>query len=102
ACGRERLELVLATLPGAMERQSDRAALLTALGKLWLLDVPIDWAGFYAGERRLRLALPTYPFERQRYWIEPGKQADTRADVSGIPQEVFERIPDIGNWFFLP
>jgi acyl transferase domain-containing protein len=29
----------------------------------------IDWAGFYANEQRL--PLPTYPFERQRYWIEP-------------------------------
>ena len=45
--------------------------MLSALGRLWLAGSRIDWAGFYAHERRKRLPLPTYPFERQRYWVEP-------------------------------
>ncbi len=41
--------------------------LLEALGKAWGAGVTIDWAAFHAHTRRLRLPLPGYPFERQRY-----------------------------------
>ena len=44
--------------------------LLSALGRLWLAGVTIDWAKFYQNEQRDRIALPTYPFERQRYWVD--------------------------------
>ncbi|MEA2604527.1 MAG: hypothetical protein QOF89_5519 [Acidobacteriota bacterium] len=42
-----------------------------ALGRLWLAGVRVDWPGFYVRQRRRRVLLPTYPFERQRYWLEP-------------------------------
>lgn len=45
--------------------------MLTTLGKYWLAGGQVDWTKFYANERRLRLPLPTYPFERQSYWVEP-------------------------------
>ena len=51
--------------------RDEPAAVLTALGKLWLAGVEIDWKGFRAGENRGRVPLPTYPFERQRYFVEP-------------------------------
>lgn len=43
---------------------------LEAAGRLWLAGVNVDWSAFYAGEQRRRLHLPTYPFERQRYWVD--------------------------------
>ncbi len=49
---------------------SDVAFLLKTLGQLWSVGVEIDWAGFYANEQRSRQPLPTYPFERQRYWVD--------------------------------
>jgi amino acid adenylation domain-containing protein len=49
---------------------SEMAALLEALGRLWASGVEIDWKGFYRGERRRRVSLPTYPFERQKYLID--------------------------------
>ncbi|HEX8352080.1 MAG TPA: acyltransferase domain-containing protein, partial [Pyrinomonadaceae bacterium] len=52
------------------EMQSDLAHALQALGKLWLLGARPDWAQFYARERRRRVLLPTYPFQRRRYWID--------------------------------
>src|SRR6185369_964587 len=64
---------VVASLPQAQDPQPETAVLLAALGRLWLAGVEIDWAGFSSGERRRRLPLPTYPFERQRFWVEPGK-----------------------------
>ncbi|WP_414582658.1 SDR family NAD(P)-dependent oxidoreductase [Scytonema sp. PCC 10023] len=66
-------QVVLPSLRHSYERQPDLALLLKTLGQLWLSGVQIDWSGFYANERRHRLPLPTYPFERQRYWIEPQK-----------------------------
>ena len=34
--------------------------------------LPVSFAGLFAGERRRRIALPGYPFERQRHWIDTG------------------------------
>jgi acyl transferase domain-containing protein len=76
----------VATVRSAWDGQDDSAYLLGALGRLWLAGLGVDWAGFYAHERRRRLALPTYPFERRRYFIdrpgvaprpEPAEQAAT-------------------------
>jgi acyl transferase domain-containing protein len=63
------------------------AAVITALGRLWLAGVEVDWAGFAAGERRHRVPLPTYPFERTRYWLaedvsHPGLRARIRAALA--------------------
>jgi amino acid adenylation domain-containing protein len=52
-------------------REPEAAGLLGALGKLWLAGASVDWAGFYQNEKRSRVTLPTYPFERKRFWIEP-------------------------------
>ncbi len=52
------------------ETGSSVEMLLEALGRLWLGGLDIDWNAFSAGERRRRIPLPTYPFERQRHWIE--------------------------------
>lgn len=62
--------MVLQSVRHPQEEQSDEAFLLTTLGKLWLAGVSIEWKNFYAQERRYRVPLPAYPFERQRYWID--------------------------------
>jgi acyl transferase domain-containing protein len=49
------------------------------LGQLWLAGAMINWNRFHAGDGRRRVALPTYPFERQRYWIEPEPEASEMA-----------------------
>jgi acyl transferase domain-containing protein/acyl carrier protein len=45
--------------------------LLGLLGRLWTQGARIDWLAVHAGEEIRRVPLPTYPFERWRYWIEP-------------------------------
>lgn len=42
-----------------------------ALARMWSVGVDVDWHGFYRHEARSRVSLPSYPFERQRYWIAP-------------------------------
>src|SRR6185369_10352389 len=68
------------TLRPAYERkQADSAFLLGSLAKLWLAGLPIGWAGFAQHEQRNRLWLPTYPFEKKRFWIDPPGVAVTSA-----------------------
>ena len=44
-----------------------------ALAGLWLSGGKVDWKAFHAGEKRRRVPLPAYPFERLRYWVDaPG------------------------------
>jgi acyl transferase domain-containing protein len=45
-------------------------SLLESLGALYVHGFDVDWAGFDRDYRRRKVLLPTYPFERQRYWIE--------------------------------
>src|SRR5678815_4717133 len=56
------------TLRHSYDNEPDQDFLLTTLGKLWLAGIKINWRNFSAGERRRRIPLPTYPFERRRYW----------------------------------
>ena len=44
--------------------------LAEALGRLWLTGVPVDWSGYRDGRTAARVSLPTYQFQRQRYWID--------------------------------
>lgn len=51
-------------------RIDDRKYLVHQLGQLWLHGVTPDWEGYYIGQHRKRVPLPTYPFERQRFPVE--------------------------------
>jgi acyl transferase domain-containing protein len=78
--------------------ESDQQTLQTAMGKLWLSGAKIDWREFYANEDRGRTELPSYPFQRQRYWIEPAKGPGRRA--ARFTPEVERK--DFSDWFYIP
>jgi len=85
--------IALCSARTAQEAQSDEAFLLTTLGRLWLLGNTVNWSGFCAHERRRRLPLPTYPFERQSYWIgTPERVAVEQAGAAA----------DLASWFYTP
>ena len=64
--------VVLSSLRHPRDSQSDVAYMLRTLGQLWTAGVRIEWAALHAHElEHRRIPLPTYPFERQRYWIDP-------------------------------
>ncbi|HEV3458631.1 MAG TPA: amino acid adenylation domain-containing protein, partial [Thermoanaerobaculia bacterium] len=84
---------VISTLPARGDATPEEAFLLGALGRLWLCGIEPDWAGLSAGERRRRVRLPTYPFERQRHWVAPGERPS--AAHGG-------RLPDPADWFYAP
>ena len=63
-------QIAISSLGNTAEVESEWLALTQAIGQLWLAGVEVDWKSFYADETRSRTPLPTYPFERQRYWID--------------------------------
>jgi phthiocerol/phenolphthiocerol synthesis type-I polyketide synthase E len=89
---------VVGSLPHPQDPRDAQASVLSALGHLWLAGVPVDWAGFYADETRRRVLLPTYPYDRKRYWIDPPKHMRGQrgaATASG------GRLP-LADWFHVP
>ncbi|HYM74921.1 MAG TPA: SDR family NAD(P)-dependent oxidoreductase [Candidatus Dormibacteraeota bacterium] len=63
---------VFSSMKHPQEQVSDAAFLLNTAGQLWISGCSINWKAVHDGEIPQRIPLPTYPFERQRYWIEPG------------------------------
>jgi len=72
-------------------------ALLFAMGSLWQNGVTLSWDAFYAHEERRRIPLPTYPFQRSRFWIDPApvpSASQSRAEISrAIPWQPVGSIP---------
>ncbi|EMS72662.1 beta-ketoacyl synthase family protein [Ruminiclostridium cellobioparum subsp. termitidis CT1112] len=74
-------QAILYSMPGKGEGTSDCEALFKCLGMFGNVGGRVDWNQFYVEEKRHRIPLPTYPFERQRYWIEPGRRGVSKPDV---------------------
>jgi acyl transferase domain-containing protein/2-polyprenyl-3-methyl-5-hydroxy-6-metoxy-1,4-benzoquinol methylase/aryl carrier-like protein len=89
-------QMILTSCSHPQEKSSDSAFLLTTLGKLWMAGAPVDWKGFSAGEERQRLPLPTYPFERERFWVEPRLQHPVGTTARLV------RKADVSDWFYVP
>jgi acyl transferase domain-containing protein len=56
-------------LPSLRQDRGEFARMLESLARLYEAGAPVDWAGFDKGYSRRRVAVPTYPFQRQRFWI---------------------------------
>ncbi|MDT0545103.1 type I polyketide synthase [Streptomyces lonegramiae] len=72
----ERLVFAAVSRAGTDPRGSGPGAVLAALARLHVHGLPVDWGRVYAGSGARRVDLPTYPFQRQRYWL-----ADTEPDA---------------------
>ncbi|MFJ8436134.1 type I polyketide synthase [Kitasatospora sp. NPDC094019] len=62
--------LVVTSLPAPGRPDPADRTVTEALARLWLTGTEPDWAGYWRHDPRGRAELPTYPFERGRYWIE--------------------------------
>lgn len=101
--------MVVASLPArGDERPADRV-LAECVARLWLLGVSVDWKAHHGASADpdgpppvRRIPLPTYPFERQEYWLDPDTSTK---DMSGA--SVFDRVGALprlpeSDWLFLP
>jgi acyl transferase domain-containing protein len=69
--------------------------MLEALGRLWIHGVNVDWDGFNSRQQRRRVPLPTYPFERRRYWVEA-------QPVATQPQQQITKQPEVSEEAWRP
>ena len=88
---------VLSALRSPRDEADDQAFLMQALGRLWQGGVAVDWRGFAAAEQRRRVPLPAYPFERRRFWVEPG-DLPAVTGVATVPR----KLTDPKDWLHLP
>jgi acyl transferase domain-containing protein len=70
------------------EPERDVESLLEAAGRLWIAGIALDWSGLHGGEARRRVPLPTYPFERTRFWLDPAPMTAAPAPERSRTAEV--------------
>jgi len=71
--------------------------LLDKIGLLWLYGVKIDWPAYYAQKKRQRLPLPTYPFDKHRFWRLP----EQRKTGTAVKQDL-NRDREMTDCFWVP
>ena len=94
---KSRLPVICSSLNQSAEPVDEHAFILSSLGKLWIAGVNPDWNAFYANQKRRRVPLPTYPFERKRYWVEAVPQGSTERNGSCSPRDSFGGNPGTGQ-----
>src|SRR4029077_4436289 len=70
-------------VPSLRAGRGDWEQMLESLAQLWVAGVEVDWAAFDRGYGRKRIALPTYPFQRESYWLPRAASTPGRGAASG-------------------
>ncbi|NEP11406.1 MAG: acyltransferase domain-containing protein [Symploca sp. SIO2C1] len=86
------LEQTEACLSSLSPPQAEWQSMLASLAQLYIKGVNIDWSGFDKDYLRSKVVLPTYPFHRQRYWLETSevKQSKDIPETNSSP--IFDLI----------
>ncbi|MFE9780489.1 SDR family NAD(P)-dependent oxidoreductase [Streptomyces sp. NPDC005775] len=74
-------------VPSVRRNRPEPEALVTALGRLYADGARVDWEAYYAGTGARRVELPTYPFQRTRYWVDAAKPA---TDAVAVGQDAVD------------
>ncbi|WP_310633824.1 non-ribosomal peptide synthetase/type I polyketide synthase [Paraburkholderia sp.] len=74
---KDRYQAAIASLPDFAQRERELSVLAEATGRLWLNGVTPDWRALHSADAR-RIALPTYPFEPERHWVDAPASAASR------------------------
>ena len=86
---------VVPTWPHAHDADQDVPTVLAAAAKIWALGGSVAWDRLFEGRRPRRVPLPTYPFERQRFWIEPAPPQAHAVSARG-------KTPNVDDWLHRP
>ncbi|MGH8749283.1 MAG: type I polyketide synthase, partial [Burkholderiales bacterium] len=89
--------VALSSIRHAYENRPDVECLWQSIGRLWLSGTDIGWNNA-PRERRCKLPLPTYPFERRLHWLE----AQPAADAASRPRASIHKNPDPAEWLYAP
>ncbi|MGH9759683.1 MAG: acyltransferase domain-containing protein, partial [Blastocatellia bacterium] len=86
--------IAVASKRGPAPKQANANVVAETIASLWVNGVVVDWDRVHEGELRNLVPLPSYPFERQRYWIEASGFAEQKA------QNRTEERADFSKWFY--
>lgn len=64
-------QIAIPSLQDSSDDHLESRSLARAVGQLWTWQVELDWAAYFGDAAVGRVPLPTYPFERKRYWVDP-------------------------------
>ncbi|MCU0287946.1 MAG: condensation domain-containing protein, partial [Acidobacteria bacterium] len=89
------------------EETTDVCYMLSQVGRLWMSGVNIDWPALHTGEKRKRIPLPSYPFERNSYppaknLFKLGTSTSHFSDFSPHTTAELKKNPDIGASLYTP
>jgi acyl transferase domain-containing protein/acyl carrier protein len=84
-------------LPSMLRGKQEWGPLLETLARLYEHGVGIDWTGFDRDYRRQRVPLPTYPFERQRFWCDEADDVVSPRQSEHIPAYRLRWQDDTGS-----
>ncbi|MER5556986.1 type I polyketide synthase [Streptomyces sp. NPDC002506] len=84
-------------IPAQRRQQPEASAALTAVARLHAVGADVDWAAVFEGRGARRVALPTYPFQRRRYWLDlPERTGDVRAaGLTPFDHPVLTAVADV-------
>ena len=84
-------QISIPTLSNTSENNTEWTSMLSAVAQLWLAGAQIDWvrlSGDGEPRRRRHTTLPTYAFQRKRYFIAPGKTTQTSTSATTQPESL--------------
>ncbi|OLE22389.1 MAG: hypothetical protein AUG49_19250 [Catenulispora sp. 13_1_20CM_3_70_7] len=82
----ERLEVDVAAIPTLRRDEGGLDALYGALARAWVHGAPVDWGTDLPRPAR-RLGLPTYAFQRDRFWADPAAPRAGAGDLGLVATE---------------
>jgi len=91
--------LVVSCVRHPQDKQHDVAHMLTCLGRIWVAGIELDCSKVLANPNRRRVPLPTYPFELQRFWVEPQTTSTPSASQQAI---IFAKDSNVNHWLYAP
>jgi acyl transferase domain-containing protein/acyl carrier protein len=90
---------VVNTMQTSRGEMPDLYYLLRKIGQLWLYGITPGWQSFYTGEKRKRIALPTYPFQGRKFQVESNLEELAAGYLGELSRH--EKKPDIADWFYI-
>ena len=84
-CLGEEAQEKVAFVPTLREGREEGDAIATAIAHAHASGAKLDWGAFFEGTGAKRVPLPTYPFQRKRYWLELSGGAGTPARSGRLP-----------------
>ncbi|MFI9825525.1 SDR family NAD(P)-dependent oxidoreductase, partial [Streptomyces sp. NPDC052013] len=88
-----------AFVPALRAKHSETETFAAFLGRAHITGAPVDWSAYYEGTGAQRVDLPTYPFQRDRYWLTPGTAPGdvSAAGLIGVDHPLLAAAVQVGE-----